>query len=65
MNIGDKFIIDSKEVTIVDKRKGGKTKNPNYQSGALFVGFKNKPCTYTLSNGMRLKGSTIKKMIKS
>jgi hypothetical protein len=57
--VGYSTKIKGETVSIIEKIKGGKTNNPNYQSGVLFCGFKSNPCTYLLSNGMRVRGSTL------
>lgn len=63
MKIGDRFIINGEIVEIVEKHKGAKTNKPNMQSGVMNNGHKSKPCTYTLSNGQRMRGSTILKSL--
>lgn len=50
---------NNKQLIIVDIVKGGKTNQPNLHSGMLFTGFKSKPRVYILSDGSRVRGSTL------
>lgn len=61
IKIGQVYIINGKECKIIKIHKGAKTKKIEYQNGIMPIGFKNKPCSYEFDNGIRLKGSTIKK----
>ena len=49
------------EVVILAKQKGGKTTNINTQGG-IITGFKSRPCTYSLSNGLIVRGNKLKKI---
>jgi len=49
------------EVVILAKQKGGKTNNINIQGG-IITGFKSRPCTYSLSNGLIVRGDKLKKI---
>lgn len=54
-------LYDNKLVTIIEVIKGKKTNTPIYQSNILQVGFKSTPCSYLLSNGKKVNGTTLKK----
>ena len=58
--VGQEFTFRGEKVTVIEKIKGGKTNKPEMQSGILFIGYKSNPPTYILSNGMRVRGSTLK-----
>ena len=49
-------------VIVLAKQKGGKTTNINTQGG-IITGFKSRPCTYSLSNGLIVRGDKLKKII--
>jgi len=59
--IGQEILWDGETTMIVEVIKGAKTNNRNMHSGILMTGYKSKHCTYVLSNGLRVYGSTIKK----
>jgi hypothetical protein len=48
-------------VIVLAKQKGGKTTNINTQGG-IITGFKSRPCTYSLSNGLIVRGDKLKKI---
>ena len=60
-NAGDVVIFASKEVSILYKQKGNKTKAANLQSG-MITGLKSKPCLYKLSNGFLVRGDKLKRI---
>jgi hypothetical protein len=60
LKVGQKVVFRGEEVEILEKIKGSKTKQMVYQNGICPVGYKSKPPSYILSNGMRVKGNTLK-----
>jgi hypothetical protein len=59
--IGNTVFFEDKEVIIVDKQKGNKTKKLNRQGG-FKTGFKSNPCLYTLNNGYIVRGDKLKRI---
>jgi hypothetical protein len=55
--IGDTVFFENKEVIIVGKQKGNKTRTPNRQGG-----LKSNPCLYTLNNGYTVRGDKLKRI---
>ena len=60
LKVGQKIVFRGEEVEILEKIKGSKTNKVVYQNGICPVGIASKPPTYILSNGMRVKGNTLK-----
>ena len=58
--IGMEILFNKEKVTIVGKEKGGKTTEPVVKGGVV-DGYKSNPCLYILSNGFKVRGTTIKK----
>lgn len=58
--IGQQVNFGGELVIILDKIKGNKTKKLNKQEG-IETGFISNPCLYKLSNGLNVRGSTLKK----
>ena len=60
-NVGQEVIFKGEHCTILSKQKGGKTTTPNTQGG-IFTAYKSRPCTYTLSNGITVRGDKLTKI---
>lgn len=63
--VGDVVNWNEEKTVIIEIVKGSKTKKQVFQSGILFVGFESKPKKYVLSNGLQVKGKTLKKHQKN
>ncbi len=59
--VGQMVNYKGNEVVILAKQRGGKTTNVNTQGG-IITGFKSRPCTYSLSNGLIVRGDKLKKI---
>lgn len=62
--INEKVIFQGKEVTIIKKIKGNKTKEVNIQGG-IITGNKSNPCLYLLSNNYVVRGDKLIKINQS
>jgi len=58
--VGDKAICYGEVVTIVEKHKGAKVNKLMTDKAEAYYRIKSKPCTYTLSNGRRVRGDKLK-----
>jgi len=59
--VGQMVNYKGNEVVILAKQRGGKTTNINTQGG-IITGFKSRPCTYSLSNGLIVRGDKLQKI---
>lgn len=59
--IGDTVFYNGKKHIILNKRSGGKTKEPVMQSGVMQVGNKSKPCTYLIAKNLWVRGDKLKR----
>jgi len=59
--VGQMVNYKGNEVVILAKQRGCKTTNINTQGG-IITGFKSRPCTYSLSNGLIVRGDKLQKI---
>jgi hypothetical protein len=56
--VGQTVNYKGNNVVILTKQKGGKTTTVNRQGG-IVTGLKSRPCTYSLSNGLIVRGDKL------
>lgn len=56
--VGQTVNYKGNSVVILTKQKGSKTTTVN-QQGGIITGFKSRPCTYLLSNGLTVRGDKL------